>query len=75
MVNLEAARQRLRVYREVLSQDERQEVDQMLREVEQLEGQLRHEGTQPASRAERARQGHLVTQWWDRIKSWCHRHF
>ena len=64
MVNLEAARQRLRVYREVLSQDERQEVDQMLREVEQLEGQIRHEGTQPASHAERDRQGHLLTQWW-----------
>src|SRR5512135_256935 len=39
LVNLEVARQQLRVYRELLSQDQRQEVDQMLREVEQLEGQ------------------------------------
>ena len=45
LVNLEVARQRLRVYRELMSQDQRQEVDQMLREVEQLEGQLRQEGT------------------------------
>ena len=57
LVNLAVARQRLRVYREVLSQDQRQEVDQMLREVDQLEAQLRQEGTRPASRAERARQG------------------
>ena len=57
LVNLAVARQRLRVYREVLSQDQRQEVDQMLREVDQLEAQLRQEGTQQATRAERARQG------------------
>jgi hypothetical protein len=75
LVNLEVARQRLRVYRELLSQDQRQEVDEMLREVEQLEGQLRQEGTQPISRAERARQGHTVTQWWDRVNSWFRRHF
>jgi hypothetical protein len=59
----------------LLSQDQRQEVDQMLREVEQLEGQLRQEGTQPISRAERARQGHTVTQWWDRVNNWFRRHF
>ena len=58
LINLEVARLRLRVYREVLSQDQRKEVDQMLAEIEQLEGQLRHDKTQPASRAERARQGH-----------------
>ena len=69
LVNLEVARLRLRVYRELLSQDQRQEVDQMLREVDQLEDQLRQEGTQPISRAERARQGHTVTQWWDRGNS------
>ncbi|MBV8228858.1 MAG: YfdX family protein, partial [Planctomycetaceae bacterium] len=69
LVNLEVARLRLRVYRELLSQDQRREVDQMLREVDQLEGQLRQEGTQPISRAERARQGHTVTQWWDRVNS------
>jgi hypothetical protein len=74
LVNLEVARQRLRVYRELMSQDQRQEVDEMLREVEQLEGQLRQEGTQPISRAERARQGHTVTQWWERVNSWFRRH-
>jgi len=72
VVNLEAARQRLRLYREVLSQDQRAEVDQMLREVEQLESQLRHEGTQPVTRAERARQNSQVTHWWDRVTSWFH---
>ena len=74
LVNLEVARQRLRVYREVLSQDERKEVDQMLAEIEQLEGQLRHDKTQPASRAERARQGHQLTSWWDKVNSWFKRH-
>jgi hypothetical protein len=74
LVNLEVARQRLRVYRELMSQDQRQEVDEMLREVEQLEGQLRQEGTQSISRAERARQGHTVTQWWERVNSWFRRH-
>ena len=62
LVNLELARLRLRLYREVLSQDQRQEVDQMLHEVDQLEAQLRQEATQPATRAERARQGGIVTQ-------------
>lgn len=74
LVNLEVARQRLRVYRELMSQDQRREVDEMLREVEQLEGQLRQEGTQSISRAERARQGHTVTQWWERVNSWFRRH-
>jgi len=74
LINLEVARLRLRVYREVLSQDERKEVDQMLAEIEQLEGQLRHDKTQPASRAERARQGHLLTSWWDKVNSWFKRH-
>jgi hypothetical protein len=74
LVNLEVARQRLRLYREVLSQDERKEVDQMLAEVEQLEGQLRHDKTQPASRGERARQGQMLTSWWDKVNSWFKRH-
>ena len=74
MANLAVARQRLLVYREVLPQDQRQEVDQMLQEVEQLEAQLRQEGTQTVSSAERARQGNTVTHWWDRINSWFRRH-
>jgi hypothetical protein len=75
LVNLEVARQRLKLYREVVSQDQRQEVDQMLREVEQLEAQLRQEGTRQVSGAERARQGNMLTHWWDRVNGWFHRHF
>ena len=74
IVNLAEARQRLLVYRQVLSQDQRQEVDQMLSEVEQLEAQLRQEGNRQVSRAERSRQGHTVTSWWDKINSWFRRH-
>jgi flagellin-specific chaperone FliS len=75
LVNLEVARERLRLYREVLSQDEGNEVDQMLREVEQLEGQLRGESpTRTATRGERARQGNLVTSWWDKVNGWFKRH-
>ena len=74
LANLEVARQRLRLYREVVSADQRQQVDQMLREVEQLEGQLRSEGTRTASRGERARQGHQLTQWWDKVNGWFRRH-
>ena len=47
----------------------------MLREVEQLEGQLRSEGNRTASRGERARQSHQVTQWWDKVNGWFRRHF
>lgn len=75
LVNLESARQRLRIYRELLSQDERKEVDQMLREVDQLEAQLRQETTRTVTRGERSRQGHQVTQWWDKVNSWFRRHF
>ena len=75
LTNLAAARQRLRVYREIAPQDQRQAVDQMLQEIDQLEAQLRQEGTQTASREERAQQGRQVTHWWDRINSWFKRHF
>ena len=74
LVNLATARQRLRAYRVVLSQDERQEVDQMLREIDQLEAQLRQEGGRTVGQAERAHQGNTLTQWWDRINGWFHRH-
>jgi YfdX protein len=75
LVNLEVAKQRLRLYREVLSQDERKDVDQMLREVEQLEAQLRQESTtRVATRGERARQGHMLTSWWDKVNGWFRRH-
>ena len=74
LVNLATARQRLRAYRVVLSQDERQEVDQMLREIDQLEAQLRQEGGRAVGQAERAHQGNTLTQWWDRINGWFRRH-
>ena len=74
LVNLELARRRLTIYRELLSQDGRQEVDQMLREVAQLEGQLRQEGTTPVSRTTRNEQGSTLTHWWDRVNGWLHRH-
>jgi len=74
--NLGVARQRLRLYREVAPQERRADVDQMLKEADQLEAQLRQESTQqPASRAERARQGNAVTQWWDEVNRWFRRHF
>ncbi len=75
LANLADARQRLRVYREILPQEQRQEVDQMLQEIDQLEAQLRQEGTRAATREERTRQGKTVTGWWDRINSWFKRHF
>jgi len=74
MANLAVARERLQLYRQLLSQDQRKEVDEMLREVEQLESQLRQEGNRQVTSAERARQGSTVTHWWDRVNSWLRRH-
>ncbi len=42
LVNLALARVRLQLYRGVLSQDQRQEVDQMLQEINQLDMFCRH---------------------------------
>jgi len=75
LVNLETARQRLRIYREVLATDNRQDVDKMLREVEQLEAQLRQESrSQSTTAADRTRHTQQVTHWWDRVNSWFRRH-
>jgi alpha-glucuronidase len=65
----------LQAYRILLSQDQRQEVDQMLREVEELEGQLRQEGTRTVAGSERSRQSSTAGHWWDRVNSWFRRHF
>ena len=46
----------------------------MLREIDQLEAQLRQEGGRAVGQAERAHQGNTLTQWWDRINGWFHRH-
>ncbi|WP_165226437.1 YfdX family protein [Aquisphaera insulae] len=74
LANLETARLRLQTYRGLLSEDQRQEVDQMLRSIEQLEGELRQEGNRSVTGAERARQGTLLTKWWDGINGWFHRY-
>jgi len=75
MVNLETARQRLRLYREVLTPDQRQEVDKTLREVEQFEAQLRQEtASRPANQTDRTRHTQAVTHWWDRVNGWFRRH-
>ena len=69
------ARQRLELYRQVLPEEKRQELTQMLTEVHQLEGKLRQEANQPASHDERAKQGNAVTQWWERLNGWFKRRF
>jgi len=71
--NLQLARQRLEVYRQVLPEGKRQDVNQMMAEVGQLEGKLRQETSQPASHAERTRQGNVVTRWWDQLNGWFKR--
>jgi len=71
--NLGVARQRLEFYRQVLPEAKRQEVTQMLTEVEQLEKQLQQENQQASGSAERSRQGNTVTQWWDRLNGWIKR--
>jgi flagellin-specific chaperone FliS len=73
--NLGVARLRLEVYRQVLPEGKRQDVTQMLSEVDQLESKLRREVNQPASHAERAKQGSAVTQWWERLDGWFKRGF
>lgn len=74
--NLNVARQRLRIYREVAPQERRGDVDRMLKEADELDGQLHRESAQaPASGAERTRQGNAVTRWWDQINGWFKTHF
>jgi len=73
--NLEIARQRLKIYREVLPEDRRQEVDQLMGEVTQLETKLRQEGTRSASRAEQTSRGNAVARWWDQVNDWFRRQF
>jgi paraquat-inducible protein B len=68
--NLAIARTRLEVYRQILPEDQRQDVTKMMSEVNGLEAQLRKEANQPADRAERTRQGNAVTQWWDEVNRW-----
>jgi len=73
--NLAVARTRLEVYRQILPEDQRQDVTQMMSEVNQLEMQLRKEANQPASQTERTRQGNAVTQWWDELNQWFKKRF
>jgi len=73
--NLEIARQRLKIYREVLPEDRRQEVDQLMGEVSQLETRLRQQGTRPTSQAEQSSLSGAVTRWWDQVNDWVRRSF
>lgn len=73
--NLEAARLRLKVYREVLPEDRRSEVDRLMGEVEQLEGKLHRGSTRPASQAERSGWGDMMARWWDQVNDWFRRTF
>jgi hypothetical protein len=73
--NLNAARQRLRVYREIAPKERQADVDKMLKEADELEGQLHHETAKnPASSAERTRQGNSVTRWWEQVNGWFKKH-
>jgi hypothetical protein len=72
--NLRVARQALRLYREVASKERQQDVDNMLKEVDQLEGKLGKETAQkPATQSERTQQGQATTHWWERINDWFRR--
>lgn len=72
--NLTVARQSLQLYREIAPQERRKDVDQMLKEVDELEAKLGQETAQhPASSGERKQQGHSVTSWWERINQWFRR--
>jgi len=73
--NLAVARTRLEVYRQILPEDRRGDVTQMLSQVDQMEAQLRRGANQPADRAERTRQGNAVTQWWDEVNQWFKKRF
>jgi hypothetical protein len=74
--NLVAARQRLRIYREIAPKERQADVDRMLKEAGELEGQLHKETAQnPASQSDRARQGSTVTRWWEQINGWFKKHF
>jgi hypothetical protein len=68
--NLAIARRQLEIYRQVLPEDRRQDTNQLLGEVGQIERQLQQEGNQPVNSAERSRQGSAMTRWWDRINGW-----
>lgn len=73
-VNLRIARQSLRLYQQVAADERRDEVDQMLKEVNELETKLGLETAQkPATSGERKEQGESVTDWWERINRWFRR--
>ncbi len=72
--NLHVARQSLRLYREFAPKDRCSDVDQMLKEADELGTKLRHETAQrPASDGERTQQGLAANRWWERINGWFRR--
>jgi Na+-translocating ferredoxin:NAD+ oxidoreductase RnfG subunit len=68
--NLQVARQWLEIYRQVLPEDQRKDVDQMMSEVNQLRDKLRKESSASTSQANRANQGNTLTKWWEQVNSW-----
>jgi len=68
--NLQVARQWLEIYRQVLPEDQRQDVNQMMSEVNQLGDKLRKEMNSSTGQANRAHQGNTLTKWWDQVNSW-----
>lgn len=74
-VNLNVARERLRLYRQVAPEERRSEIDRMLQDAERLENQLRQENVQTGRVGDRSRQGNAVTRWWEQVNTWFKRHF
>jgi YfdX protein len=73
-INLSVARRSLRLYRELAPKERCQEVDQMLKEADELGAKLRQETAQhPASSGERTQQGLAANRWWERINEWFRR--
>ncbi len=69
--NLRVAKQSLRIYTQILPKERRNDVDKMIKEVNELETKLHQETPQnPSTPPERIRQGETTTQWWDRINEW-----
>lgn len=68
--NLQVARQWLEIYRQVLPEDQRKDVDQMMSEVNQLGDKLRKESSSSTSQANRANHGNTLTRWWEQVNSW-----
>ncbi len=68
--NLTVARQCLEIYRKVLPENKRQDVNAMMSEVNQMEGRLRQEASSSSGHQDRSTQGNAMTRWWDQLNGW-----